>query len=183
MRSLLLALVLLSFNAFSATPQLIKIFDGTLATCSSFDDTLRYQNSGVMALSLEKMLNKADTVELKVRVSFYSCQRTNGEFGFKKLVDPNFIRYPFGDRQITVERKDFTLRAINGDHVILDHDLVQADRDGFVELTVNKRDVTRTTSGKAFIDFDLTGLSRNSDNLGHMTDFEQITFGTFRLFL
>lgn len=183
MRSLLFALILISFSAFSATPQLIKTFDGTLATCSSFDDSLRYKNSGVMSLALEKMTNKADTVELKVRVSFYYCQRTNGEFGFKKLVDPTFIRYPLGDRQITVERKDFTLRALNGDYVILDHDLVQADRDGLVELTVSKRDVTRTTSGKAFIDFDLTGLSRNSDNLGHTMDFEQITFGTFRLFL
>lgn len=182
MRGLLVLLAFFSFSSFGASPQVIKTLDGFVATCDSNDDVIKHRNSGSAALVVEQMIVQDETITLKIRVDFLSCQKGPEGFAFKKLTDPNTLSYSLLERQITVERKDFNLSAIASDYAVLDEDRVPSTRGDLVQLSFSKGQASRSLNGKAYIDLILTGLSRNSDNLGNASAFEPISFGTFRLF-
>ena len=170
-----------SFSVF-AQEQMLKVLDGTVAYCKNQDDVARYLSSGVVSIKLNKMKDLGERVSLAVSVNFFVCKKTDRGFGFEKMQDPTYLSYPLSDRRISIERRDFTLRVINGNYDILAKELIQ-NSTGANEtiLTFNKSDITTLANGKKFVDVDLSALFKFSDNRGNEGNFEQRVYGSYRV--
>lgn len=170
-----------SFSVF-AQEQFIKVLDGTAAYCKSQDDVARYLASGVVSLKLNKIKDFGDRLSLSVSVNFYVCKKNDRGFSFEKMQDPTYLTYGLGERRISIERKDFTLRVINGNYDILDKELVRNDSNtNETILNFAKADITTLANGKKYVDIDLSAMFKFSDDRGASGNFEPRVFGSYRV--
>ena len=180
-RIFVLALAFLSFAAFSQE-QMVKVLDGSAAYCRNQEDTSRYMPSGVVSIKLNKVRDLGDRFSLAVSVNYYICKKNERGFGFEKMQDPTYLSYSITDRRITIERRDFTLRVINGNYDILAKELVKNDNAiNETVLTINKSDITALANGKKYVDIDLSALFKFSDDRDYVGNFEQRVFGSYRV--
>lgn len=165
-----------------AQEQLVKVLDGTVAYCKSQDDVARYLTSGVVSLKLNKVKDLGDRLALNVSVNYYLCKKNDRGYGFEKMQDPSYLSYGLSDRRISIERRDFTLRVINGNYDILAKELVKNDSSGNETiLTFEKAELTTLANGKKYVDIDLSAMFKFSDNRGTSGNFEPRVFGSYRV--
>ena len=134
MKKILAAVIL--FSSLVAQADLIKLHDGSVATCNSKAEVARYDISGVYRpVSVKRNGDRA-----KIKIEFMSCVEENEKFLFKReksfeerLINP--LVSP--DRNIHVTHSDIHLVITNDKGLLVDKRLMVKGADGLYSAEVS----------------------------------------------
>lgn len=134
MKTILAAVVL--FSSFLAQADLIKLHDGTVASCNSKSDVARYDISGVYRpVSMKRNGDSA-----RIKIEFMSCVEEKNKFLFKReksfedrLINP--IISP--DRNVQISHSDIQIVVTNGKGLLVDKRPLVKGSDGLYSADIN----------------------------------------------
>lgn len=147
MKILLATLLITSAFAAQAT-ELLRMKDGTSASCKTKYDVTYSKVNNVYSFSNPEMEESEDSVAFALDVNFYECTENNGKFSFKKLDNHMTATYTYPDFEnggtITANRidKNKYIVAYNDKFEVIAKGEIQKD-DGqyYVILTLDKSDI------------------------------------------
>lgn len=104
----LVILTILCTSAFAN--QIIKLYDGGGASCNSDYDVLESQVNNVYSLKIIKQNEKKNSIELKMKIQFYSCVKVKNEYKF--VINTNHGQAHYRYMQNDVRKKDISKKLI-----------------------------------------------------------------------
>lgn len=185
MKKIALLLVLISTQVFAEDTQVLRVLDGTTATCKNQEDQLRHQN-GVYRVRDAKVSiavsNSKPSVKVKLNVDSFKCARTHTGFHFlpQKMLETREVFARDGS-MTTIQTLDARLKGtVDGIYDIIMEEVLDNEATQAVAFTVPVDQLPRI-QGKFQIDIWLNKLLRITNLDNQYDEVENISFGSYRL--
>ena len=183
----LVILTILCTSAFAN--QIIKLYDGGGASCTSNYDVVDSQINNVYSLKIIKQNEKKKSIALKMRIQFYSCVKVNNEYKFVLNTNHGQAHYQF--MQNDVKKKDISKKLILTNDAIQKLGEINIDLNNpsqIISIELDKNDLSINNfpeaqhRGNYYFDISMTAISDVLVNdKGPFRD--HTIYGGFRVFI